>query len=118
MPLARVAKLCAAFPETVRETHGSHATFLVKKKVFAYFLDNHHGDGIVSIAVKALPGDNKRLVDADPHRFYLPAYIGPRGWVALRLDQGKPDWEEVRELLLGSYVLTAPKKLSQGLVSP
>ena len=114
--LTRVSTICGRFPEAVRELHGSHATFLVRKRVFAYFLDNHHGDGIVAVAVKALPGDNARLVESDPARFYLPAYIGPRGWVGLRLDVGKPDWEEVRELALGSYALTAPRSLSQGLI--
>ncbi len=59
-----------------------------------------------------LPGDNARLVESDPRRFYLPAYVGPRGWVALRLDLGETDWEEVAELLAHSYVLTAPKKLA------
>ena len=100
--LANLAKIAAKFPETVREDQCSHASFLVRKKVFAYFLNNHHDDGIISIACKALPGDNKSLVAAEPARYYLPAYIGPRGWVALRLDQGKVDWDEVSELLLGS----------------
>ena len=51
-------------------------------------------------------------VEAQPRRFYLPDYIGPRGWVALRLDVGKVDWDEVKELLLSSYMLVAPKKLA------
>lgn len=110
--LARVTAIAAKFPESVRETHGSHASFLVRKKVFAYFLNDHHGDGIVSIACKALPGDNHRLIAAHADRYYLPAYIGPRGWVALRLDRGKVDWEEAAELLLGSYLLVAPKTLA------
>ena len=102
-------------PEALCEERGDYASFLVRKKIFAYFLNNHHGDGIVSVACKALPGDNARLVGSDPQRFYLPAYIGPRGWVALRLDVGRVDWEEVRELMLGSYLLTAPKTLIGGL---
>ena len=79
-------------PEATRELRGSHAQFLVRKKTFAYFLNDHHGDGIVAVACKALAGDNKRLVEAHPNRFYLPAYIASRGWVALRLDTGK--WGE------------------------
>jgi phosphoribosylglycinamide formyltransferase-1 len=58
-----------------------------------------------------LSGDNKALAEAQPGRFYLPAYIASKGWVALRLDAGKVDWDEVRELLLGSYALIAPKRL-------
>ena len=109
---ARVTKIALAFPETTRQIYGSHAQFLVKKKTFAYFLDNHHGDGIVAVSCKVLPGDNKALVEARPRKFYLPAYIASRGWVALRLDTGKIDWDEVRELLLGSYALVAPKRLA------
>ena len=116
--LKRVSTLCSKLPEVVRELHGSHATFVARKRVFAYFLNNHHNDGIVSIAAKVLPGDNALLVKSDPQRFYLPAYIGPRGWVGLRLDQGKPDWDEVSELLRGSYLLTAPKTLVALLPKP
>jgi predicted DNA-binding protein (MmcQ/YjbR family) len=110
--LTRLTKLALALPETSRQIYGSHAQFLVRKKTFAYFLDNHHGDGIVAVTCKVLPGDNKALADAQPRRFYLPAYIASRGWVALRLDTGKVDWEEVRELLLSSYVLVAPRRLA------
>ena len=112
----RLSKICLALPEATRCDGGSHASFLVQKRVFAYFLNNHHGDGIVSIACKALPGDNALLVAAQPDRFYLPAYIGPRGWVALRLDRGKIDWDEVRELVTGSYRMVAPKRLLKELV--
>ena len=110
--LARLTKLALALPEVKRETHGSHAAFLGRKKTFAYFLDNHYGDGIVAVTCKVLPGENSTLAMAQPQRYYLPAYIGPRGWVALRLDIGKIDWDEVGELLLGSYLLTAPKRLA------
>jgi len=110
--LSRLTNIALTFPETTRQIYGSHAQFLVRKKTFAYFLDNHHGDGIVAVACKVLPGDNKALAEAQPRRFYLPAYIGPRGWVALRLDVGKVDWAEVRELLLSSYTLIAPKRLA------
>jgi predicted DNA-binding protein (MmcQ/YjbR family) len=112
MPLKRVTAICLALPDARCEHKGDHAIFRVRKKVFAYFLNSHHGDGIVSICGKTLPGDNTVLVASDPARFYLPAYIGPRGWVGLRLDMGKVDWEEVRELVTGSYLLTAPKTLA------
>ena len=110
--LTRLSKICLALPEATRQDSGSHAAFMVRKKTFAYFLNDHHGDGIVSVACKALPGDNAALAAAQPGRFYLPAYIGPRGWVALRLDVGEIDWQEVRELATGSYRLIAPKRLT------
>lgn len=111
--LARLSKICLALPEATRQDSGSHAAFLVRKKTFAYFLNDHHGDGIVSIACKVLPGDNSPLANAQPARFYLPAYIGPRGWVALRLDIDEPDWGEVTELVKVSYRLIAPKGLAR-----
>jgi predicted DNA-binding protein (MmcQ/YjbR family) len=110
--LSLLSEICLALPEATRELKGDHASFRVRKKVFAYFLNNHHGDGIVSICGKALPGDNNALVASDPVKYYLPAYIGPRGWVGLRLDIGEVDWEEVRELIIGSYLQTAPGKLA------
>ena len=111
--LTRLTEIALKLPETTRKIYGSHAQFLIRKKTFAYFLDNYHGDGIVSITGKVLPGDNKALADAQPKRFYLPAYIGSKGWVALRLDVGKVDWREVEELLSGSYALVAPRKLAE-----
>jgi predicted DNA-binding protein (MmcQ/YjbR family) len=92
-------------PVATRQVMGRHAAFLVSKKKFAYFLDDHHGDGIVGITCKVLPGDNTALIASDPSRFYMPAYVGPRGWVGLRLDLGEVDWEEVTELVTHSYRL-------------
>ena len=110
--LARLMKICLGLPEAIQESAARHATFLVRKNVFAYYLNDHHGDGIVSVCCKVLPGDNEALVAAQPAKFYLPAYIGPRGWVALRLDVGGLDWNEVAQLVVGSYKLIAPKRLA------
>jgi hypothetical protein len=109
--LERVSKIALAFPEATREVHGKHSSFRVRKKVFAYYLDDHHGDGIVAVTCKVLPNDNTALIASNPERFYMPAYVGPRGWVGLRLDAGEIDWEEVSELIGGSYLLVAPKTL-------
>src|ERR1700730_9850987 len=113
--LARLTEIALTFPEATRQIYGSQAQFLVRKKTFAYFLDNHHGDGVVGVTCKVLTGDNKALTEAQPARFYLPAYLASKGWVALRLDVGKVDWGEVKELLVGSYALIAPKRLAEQL---
>jgi hypothetical protein len=42
--LARITEIALSLPEASRKIYGSHAQFLVRKKTFAYFLDNHHGD--------------------------------------------------------------------------
>jgi len=108
--LRRVTEIALALPGAVRETMGAHAGFKVKKKVFAYFLNDHHGDGIVGIWCKVLPGENAALIAANPKRFYMPAYVGPRGWVGLRLDVGRVSWSEMKELVGMSYSLVAGKK--------
>ncbi|MEP7353872.1 MAG: MmcQ/YjbR family DNA-binding protein [Acidobacteriota bacterium] len=117
--LKRLSKVCLALPNTERALQGSHASFTVRlsktnTKVFAYFLNNHHGDGIVSVACRVGLGDNQALVEAQPDRFHLPAYIAHRGWVGLRLDAdkdvGKVDWAEVTELVQGSYQLAGASK--------
>jgi predicted DNA-binding protein (MmcQ/YjbR family) len=109
---ARLTRICLALPEATREVMGRHAGFRVRKKMFAYFLNDHHRDGIVCVCAKVLPGDNTALISAQPARFYMPAYIGPKGWVALRLDRGAVDWKEVAELVKTSYRLVAPKSLA------
>lgn len=110
--LKRVTAICLRMPEATHEKMGNHVGFLARRKTFAYYLDNHHGDGIVGLVCKVLPGDNAALIGSNPSRFYMPAYVGPRGWVGLRLDVGKVDWKEVEELVTHSYQLCAPKKLA------
>ena len=89
----------------------------MRKKTFTYFLNDHHGDGVVGVNCKVLPDDNVALIRANPDRFYMPAYIGSRGWVGLRLDVPEVDWDEVAELIVGSYRLVAAKRLA-ALVTP
>jgi predicted DNA-binding protein (MmcQ/YjbR family) len=110
--LKRLTTVCLRLPGTTRKMTGDHVTFYVRKKVFAYFLDNHHGDGIVGLVCKVLPGDNTALIASNPGKFYMPAYVGPRGWVGLRLDRARVDWKEVEELVTHSYQLIAPKRLA------
>ncbi len=106
-----VSEICLSLPEAERELSASHATFRVRKKVFAYYLDNHHGDGIVSVCCKMRLGEHLDLIKLDPVHFYLPAYIGPRGWVGVRLDQPDVDWKGVASFIIASYRAVAPKKL-------
>lgn len=110
--LAELARICLALPEAERLQQGRHAAFLVRGKKFATFLDDHHGDGIVAVCCRAALGENVALADADPARYYLPAYLGVRGWLALRLDRGAIDWDEVAALVAHSYRLAAPKRLA------
>ena len=109
--LNKVMEICLSYPEATCERFGSHATFKVRKRVFAYFLDDHHGDGKVAVCCKTELGEHEDLARADPEKFYVPAYIGPRGWVAVRLDRGRINWKELSAFIDASYCAVAPKKL-------
>ncbi len=109
--LRKLTEICLALPETRSEQKHAHVAFLVGKKTFAYYLNNHHGDNLISVCCKVLPGENQFLVQSAPARFYLPAYIGSRGWIALRMDLATLNWTEVKELIRGSYIQAAPKRL-------
>jgi predicted DNA-binding protein (MmcQ/YjbR family) len=109
--LGHLSKICLSLPEAVRRDLNEHADFRVRGKVFAYFLNNHHGDGIVSVCCKSALGENVDRASREPTRFYLPPYIGPRGWFGLRLDGEAVDWSEVKNLVELSYGLVAPKRL-------
>ena len=74
--LTRLTAICSSFPESERKNQGDHASFLVRKKVFAYYLQNHHGDGIVSACAKTLPGDNTMLITADLRNSITPHTSG------------------------------------------
>jgi hypothetical protein len=113
--LTRVSALALALPEAARALQGRHADFRVRKKVFAYYLDDHHGDGIVCVCCKGELGENVDRVTRDPQRYTLPAYIHHRGWFGIRLDCRTIDWRDVESAIRLSYLLTAPKTLARQL---
>jgi predicted DNA-binding protein (MmcQ/YjbR family) len=104
-------------PEAERTNCGAHADFRVRGKIFAYFLRSHGGDGITAACFKSRLGEHLEHVKRAPDRFYLPRYIGRRGWVGVRLDQGDIDWDEIRDLAAVSYNLAAPKGLRTAVTS-
>ncbi|RPI05568.1 MAG: MmcQ/YjbR family DNA-binding protein, partial [Actinobacteria bacterium] len=101
---ARLCKIVLALPDTT-VTGDQHLSLLYKKKRFGYCLDDHHGDGIVALSCKADPGVNHALVRADPLRFFIPAYVGPKGWLGLRLDLPEVEWGEVEAFVRDAYGL-------------
>jgi predicted DNA-binding protein (MmcQ/YjbR family) len=107
--LRLLSAVCLALPEAERTLCGAHADFRVHGKIFAYYLKNHSGDGITAACMKARLGEHVQHVKRAPGRFYLPQFIGRRGWFGLRLDQGDIDWDEVKALVSVSYNLAAPK---------
>ncbi|HEY2513952.1 MAG TPA: MmcQ/YjbR family DNA-binding protein [Polyangiaceae bacterium] len=110
----RLEAICRQFPSAVCEREARHATFRAGSKVFVYFLDNHHGDGIISACVRGDRAENAALVRDQPKRFYSPAYIGPKGWLGVRLDVGKVDWKGLEARVAASYAAVAPKRGTPG----
>jgi hypothetical protein len=109
--LKRVRATCLALPETnERPSHGSPAFFVRDRKTLAMFLDNHHGDGRLAIWCPAPPGAQAELVRQEPDRFFVPPYVGHRGWLGVRLDVDV-DWDEVTGIVEDAYRLVAPKTL-------
>ncbi|HET6373414.1 MAG TPA: MmcQ/YjbR family DNA-binding protein [Candidatus Polarisedimenticolia bacterium] len=112
--LKRLLEICGTLPEIVTEvvgTAGDHLALRIRKKIFAYYLFNHHGDGRVALCCKAAPGELGRLVSEDPLRFFVPPYLGPKGWVGVRLDLSTVAWGEIGYLVEVAYRLSAPKTL-------
>jgi predicted DNA-binding protein (MmcQ/YjbR family) len=117
--LKRLSEICLELPEAERAISGHHATFRVRKRTFAYFLDDHRGDeGIAGLVCKAAPGRNQELVDRDPARHYLPSYLHHRGWIGFRLDTAAVDWDDAAGLVLESYLLVAPRRLAAQVMGP
>jgi hypothetical protein len=88
-----------------------HIAFKVRKKIFAYYTYDHHGDGRIALWCKAPPGEQDRLVKEKPARYFVPPYVGAKGWVALRLDSPTVDWRAVENLAFVAYFLSAPASL-------
>jgi predicted DNA-binding protein (MmcQ/YjbR family) len=109
--LVRVTRICLTLPGARREVHASHARFFARNRTFAYFLSDHHGDGIVGVTCKVGRPDMKGYLDRDPTRFYVPDHLGPKGWIALCLDVKPVDWKEVETLVRGSYEQVTSKKM-------
>jgi hypothetical protein len=75
-----------------------------------------HDEGGATVTLKAPPGVQQILVGDDPERFFVPRYVGGKGWVGVHVDVA-PDWDELRGLIEDSYRLTAPKRLAQQVSS-
>ena len=96
------------------QTFGMTVFGITGGKKFAYFSADHHGDGRIALYVKTSGADEQAmLIDRDEDRFYRPAFLGPSGWIAIRLDLGDTDWDEISDWLARSWRQVAPRKLTR-----
>ena len=112
--LARVRGIALAFPEATEVIAHGRPTFRCGK-VFAYYGGSVRGGERRDQAVLLKPDPSEARALADDPRFFVPAYLGPAGWLGLDLDAADPDWQEVRELLDASFRLVAPARLVRDL---
>jgi len=109
--IKRLREVCLALPETFEKEAWGECTFRVTGGgMFAMTDNNHHGSGHLAVWVKAPPMVQEILVNSDAKRFFVPPYMGPKGWVGVRLDY-KVAWDEVAGILKDGYLMSAPKRL-------
>lgn len=108
----KLVKICTALPELTIEPAGAHLAFRLRKKTLAYYQFDHHGDGMISLVCKSSLNEQRRLVRDDPEMFFVPDYLGTKGWIGLRLDLDRVEWDTVSELLKRAYQDLAPRKLA------
>ena len=111
--LARVRALALNLPAAAEKlSHGSPGFHVEGGKFFAYFTENHHGDGITALLLKVSGVDEQAmLIEMDPVRFFRPKYFGPAGWVGIVLTGG-PDWERIEAMMTAAWRLCAPRRLA------
>ena len=114
-PLAQVRERALALPEAREKlSHGAPGFFVEGGKFFAYFSADHHGNGITAVLVRTSGVEEQAmLIERDPALYYRPPYLGPSGWIGVRLDTGDTDWAHVGEWLARSWRLAAPKRLTR-----
>lgn len=108
--LERLRRICLALPETTeRLSHGEPTWFVRGRKPFVMYADHHH-DERLAFWCAAPSGVQHALISSDPERFFVPPYVGVRGWLGVRLD-GPVDWDNIAELVADAYCEVAPRRL-------
>ena len=107
--LERVRRMCLALPSTSEKLSHGEPTFFLKKRVFAMFSGDHHHDNRIALIIPALPGMQNMLVTSEPRKFYVPPYVGVRGWIGIELDKMNDD-EELAGYIQEAWRLISRKK--------
>jgi predicted DNA-binding protein (MmcQ/YjbR family) len=105
-----VRDACLWLPEAEEFVSHGAPNFRVRGKTFATYAVNHHGDGRVAMWLNAPQGAQEQHVHTEPEHFFVPPYVGPRGWLGVMLDQGI-DWKRVVALVREAYEKVAPAQL-------
>jgi len=117
-PPDRLRQACLRMPETQeRLSHGEPTWFAGGRRAFVMLADHHHDDrfGFWAAAPEGVQG---RLVAEDPDRYFVPPYVGGRGWVGVRLDVPDVDWDRVDQIVEDAFRAVATKTLLARLEQP
>ena len=112
--LERLRAICLALPETTEKLAWGEPTFRVDGKLFAQLDNHHHGAEHFAVWLAMPLGAQEGLVYTDPARFFVPPYVGGRGWIGVRLDR-RPRWRHIEELVREAYRAVAPRRLAAAL---
>jgi predicted DNA-binding protein (MmcQ/YjbR family) len=111
--LKRLRTICLSFPGTSeRPSHGETAFFFKEKRSFANTDTYHHGADRYGACIAAPLGAQDVLVRSDPKHYFVPPYVGHRGWIGVTLDND-PDWDEIERILADAYELVASPKVKK-----
>src|SRR4051812_6843401 len=109
-PIDRLRAICLALPGATEKTAWGEPTWRVRGKLFAQLDDHHHGADHIAVWLPAPLGEQEAMVFTDPARFFRPPYVGPRGWVGVRIDH-RPNWTVITKLVEQAYgMVAAPAK--------
>jgi hypothetical protein len=104
MQARTVRRIALSLPESEERETWETATFRVRNKIFVMFSDRER-----ELWVKSDFDEQRALTQTDPETFFVPPYVGPSGWVGVRIRS--VDRDELSELVTEAWRLTAPKRL-------
>jgi hypothetical protein len=104
MQARTVRKIALSLPEAEERETWETATFRVRNKIFVMFSDRER-----ELWIKSDVDEQRALTQTDPETFFVPPYVGPSGWVGVRIRTVERD--ELSELVTEAWRLTAPKRL-------
>ena len=111
-PVERLRAICLALPDTTEKIAWGEPTWRVHGRLFAQLDNHHHGADRLAVWLPAALGVQELLVKSDPRRFFVPPYVGPSGWIGVRID-GRPNWRTVTTLVKDAYAHVEAKRTSR-----
>ena len=109
-PLDRLRAICLALPDATEKIAWGEPTWRVRGRLFAQLDDHHHGAEHLAVWLPAAIGVQEMVVKSDPERFFVPPYVGARGWIGVRIDR-RPAWRLVTTLVWDAYAqVAAPRR--------